>query len=441
MVPEKNRNTNSLSAYMTALLCGFIVGSRTVPDLVGVFYLMLALVILYFALENNVQKVLILIPFLIYTEMFIRAYVLWIPYLFMSYFYLLIFSVLIVNQGSYLKIHSRYFVLIIIFLVIEAINGVRTVDAENARTLLVSSCVIGIIGFWASTTVISPVFANKILNSVKLAGIYLCAMILFRYFKGSISFQGYSGSEGTNGLAPVQTSAYLGFSATIFFFSIMNGKHERKNLVINIVALVLSCVFMVLSFSRGGVYFLAVMVALYLLFNRSNFKKYVFLILLLPVGLLTYTYAVEKTNGLIKYRYEQEGASGREELLQAAYMLFMDKPLAGVGLGNFNSEITSNKLYGVNSGAHNEFARVAAEDGILGLVFYWGFFIALLINIFNRNRVQREYAFYFLVFYVLVIIHNGLKISLQPFLLLLAIATPSLTLIKKGRCRNFISAS
>lgn len=441
MAPEKNKHSNSLRSYVMALLCGFIVGSRAVPDLVGVFYIVLALIILYFALDNNVQKVLILIPFLIYTEMFIRAYVLWIPYLFMSYFYLLVFSVLIVNKGSYLKIHSRHFVLIVIFLVIEAINGVRTVDAENARTLFVSSCVIGIIGFWGSTAVISPVLANKILNSVKIAGFYLCAMILFRYFKGNISFQGYSGSEGTNGLAPVQTSAYLGFSATIFFFSIMNGKQERKNLLINMAALALSCVFMVLSFSRGGVYFLAVMVALYLLFNRDNFKKYVFLILLLPLGLLIYTYAIEKTNGLIKYRYEQEGASGREELLQAAYKLFMDKPLVGVGLGNFNYEITSNKLYGVNSGAHNEFARVAAEDGILGLIFYWGFFIALIINIFYRNRVQREYAFYFLVFYVLVIIHNGLKISLQPFLLLLAVATPTVSLVKKNGFKNFISAS
>lgn len=429
-MPKAGSSVNTLQSYLIALFIGLLVGNRDIPGLVGIFYVTLALVILYNALENRAERVLTLLPFLIYSEMFMRSYVSWIPYLFMPYFYLLVFSILIANQGSSLKVHSRYFVLIFIFLLIELINSFRTANSDNARSLLINSSVLVVLAFWSSANVISPVLANRILNSFKLAGFYLCGIILMRYLKGSIEFQSHSGSEGTNGLAPVQTSGYLGFAASLFFFSIMNGAKERKNLFINIFALALSSVFMLLSFSRGGIYFLIIMIVLYVIFNYNNLKKYVFLVMLLPLAFIVYDFVSAKTNGLIEARYEQEGTSGREDLLIAAYNLFKEKPLTGVGVGNFNEEILTNKLYNEESGVHNEFARVPAEDGILGLIFYWGFFASMLINIIGRKKIQREYAIYFFVFFCLIIVHNGLKISLQPYLLLLVIATPSFNKIK-----------
>lgn len=438
MVPKKLLEINSFQSYLLFLFIGMMVGNRVLPDLVGIFYLIAALSIIYFALDNKVVKVLTVFPFLIYSEMFVRAYVTWIPYLFMPYLFLIVFSILIANRGSFLKVHNRYFILMFIFLLVELINSFRTNFPDNTRALLINSTVIAMVALWGSSNVIAPDLANKILNSLKLAGIYLCGIILMRYLKGSIEFQAYSGSEGTNGLAPVQTSGYLGFTASIFFFSIMNGGKEKKNLVINILALVLSAVFMLLSFSRGGIYFLAIMMALYISFNYHNFKKYFLLLLLLPIGLTAYNFVVAETNGLIKERYNQEGTSGRADLIRAAYRLFLDHPLTGVGVGNFNEEIRTSKLYDESSGVHNEFARVAAEDGILGLIFYWGFFMALFINILYRRAVQREYAIYFFVFFCLIIVHNGLKISLQPFLLLLAIATPSFKKIKINEPGNLL---
>ena len=90
-------------------------------------------------------------------------------------------------------------------------------------------------------------------------------------------------------------------------------------------------------------------------------------------------------------------------------------------------------MYGEESGAHNEFIRVAAEDGILGIITYWMFFIVLFINILSRSKIQREYGIYFLVFFCLVIVHNGLKISLQPLLLTMAVATPTVMVVKKKK--------
>ena len=71
---------------------------------------------------------------------------------------------------------------------------------------------------------------------------------------------------------------------------------------------------------------------------------------------------------------------------------------------------------------HNEYVRAAAEHGIIGILLYWGFFIALLITILKRPKPAKDYGVYFFVLFFLITIHNGLKISIQPFLIILAIA-------------------
>ncbi len=107
--------------------------------------------------------------------------------------------------------------------------------------------------------------------------------------------------------------------------------------------------------------------------------------------------------------------------------------MAGIGTGNFNNAVKKFGLYGVESGAHNEFIRVAAEDGILGIVSYGLFYILLFYEILRRNKIQREYAIYFLLFFCLINVHNGLKISLQPLILMLSVATHTFIRVKKKK--------
>jgi O-antigen ligase len=104
-----------------------------------------------------------------------------------------------------------------------------------------------------------------------------------------------------------------------------------------------------------------------------------------------------------------------------------------VGTGNFNDEIVQTDLFDMESGAHNEFIRVMAEDGVLGIMTYGFFYVLLFIEIIRRKGFRREYALYFLIFFCLICVHNGLKISLQPLLLMLAVATPNLSPAKKKK--------
>ncbi|HXL58022.1 MAG TPA: O-antigen ligase family protein [Chitinophagaceae bacterium] len=422
--------TNTLLSYIIAFFIGIIVGFRAFPEFVGVLYLMLSVVCIFLAFQVNVKALFSIMPYLIYTEIFVRAYAHAIPYLFLQYFFIAIFIILIVKDSTNVKVHSRGFIFLLFFIIIEFFNGSRSNDPDIARGLMLNSFALAIIVVWSSFNFLSPAVVNKILNHVKYAGIYLCGIVLTRYLVGDVEFRASSGSEGTNGLAPVQLSGYLGFSCSVFFFAIMNDR-ERRNLLLNLIFFSLGLVIMLLSFSRGGIYFVGIIMCLYFLFNRTSIKSYFLFLLVVPFALLAYYYASEKTHGLIEDRYEQEGSSGRDQLVKAGWALFKQEPLVGVGPANFNTEIDKRNLYGVQSGAHNEFIRVAAEDGILGMVTYWSFFIITFFTIFKRSKLRREYGIYFLIFFCLIVVHNGLKISLQPFLMMLAIATPDIFKVKK----------
>jgi O-antigen ligase len=420
---------NSAAGYLIAFCIGIAVGFRTFPEFVGFVYMLVAIACVYLAFQLKTTSMFALMPYLIYTEMFVRVFVHTVPYLFLQYFFIGIFSILILKKESKVRLHSKAFVLLFFFIIIEFINGTRANAPDIARGLLINTLALAVIIMWSSFNTLSTTTVNVILKHVKYASIYLCGIIIARYLMGDVEFRASSGSEGTNGLAPVQLSGYLGFSCTVFFYSIMNG--ERKNILLNLAALCLMSIIMLLSFSRGGIYFLGVMMALYFVFNWTSVKKYFLVLLLIPVGFFAYSYASQKTKGLIENRYEQKGSSGRDQLAKAAWILFEQQPLVGVGPSNFNTEITNQDLYQVESGSHNEFMRVAAEDGILGMITYWSFFIVTLIGILRRSKVSREYGVYFLVFFCLVAVHNGLKISIQPLVMMLAVATPGLIKIKK----------
>ncbi len=424
--------SNSLIGYLIAMAVGIFVGYRISPGFIAVPYILLSLACIFFAFQNDAQKVLCLLPYLIYTEMFIRAYVVAVPYLFLQYLLVCLFTILFLRNSSKVKVHSRCFVLFLLFFIIEGINYTRSLIPDVARGLMVNTFMLGIMILWSSFNFLTPVIVNNILKHIKYASIYLCGIVLARYIIGGVSFSGVSGSEGTNGLAPVQISGYLGFSCSVLFFSIMNGM-EKKNMVLNLILFSITTIIMLLSFSRGGLYFLAIMIVLYFFFNRKELKSYFLFILLIPFAILIYYYVSEATNGLLINRYEQQGSSGRDELVKAGWDIFLDEPLVGVGLGNFGKEIVERKLYALESGAHDEFIRVAAEDGLLGVITYWGFFIWLFYEIWARQKIQREYGIYFLIFFCLICVHNGLKISLQPLLLILAIATPSVITVKKKK--------
>lgn len=411
--------------YSIAILCGLMLGYQLIPaSFAAIVYTSLAIVIFITALLNKIEFVLCALPYLIYTEMFVRDRVPQMPYLFMSYYYIALFLTLILLRINSLKFYSRAFILLGCFALLESVDSIRTGDAVYAWVLTANIISLALITIWASTYIISEIMLGRILYHLKIAGTVLCGIMLASHITGDIEYSLVSNSTAVNGLAPVQVSGYTGFTAALFFLSMFYYKC-RAEFIVNIILFILTVILLGLSFSRGGLYFLAAFMLLFFWFNRHKIKSYLFLLLLIPLAFIIAFYLTNATGGLIEERYNEEGSSGRDELIAAGIHLFTNHPFTGIGTANYNKEILKEGLYPVASGAHNEFVRVAAEHGIAGIILYWGFFCFLFFEIWGRGNLRKEYGTYFLVFFCMIAVHNALKISLQPYLILLAIATPS----------------
>lgn len=431
----------TVTEYTIAGVIGFFVGLRVIPgEVLGLIYMLVGAVCFYFAFNNDREKVFTIMPYLVFTEIFMRRgagssglyTVNGIPYLFMNYLMIAVFGIMVLKQKGPLKLHSKAIIFIFLFFIIELLDMVRATDIVYARSMVTYSAVLFFVSLWGCSNFLTARMQHIVIRHLKLATVYLCGNILVAHLTHDITYGPFSSSEASNRMSAVQLSGYLGVGSSLLFLAIMDEK-LRNQLVLHIILFCVATTLMVLTFSRGGLYFLSAVIILYVLFNRQQVGKFLILFLLLPVGYIIYYYVTETTQGLIEVRYSQEGTSNRDKLVEAGFKLFEQEPLAGVGTGNYGEEISERDLFSGESGAHNEFVRAAAEHGILGIITYWGFYLVVFADVIKRKKKERDMAIYFLALYCLIIVHNGLKISIQPFLLLLIIATPTLIRIPRKK--------
>lgn len=419
--------------YSLALFTGIIIGHSYVPDSVMmVLDIIFGFYLILIALKGDLVQLFTFLPYFLYSEVYIRAFRSSLPNLFADYCLLAVFSLLLLKQGTKLRLYSYSFVFAGLYALIEIVDIYRTTEPDFARINVLNSVNLFIISFWASSNILKLSVLNNFLNNLKIAGIYVAGIVMSAHIFGTIVYTDVSSYSSSNGLAPVQLSAYLGLGVILLFLSMVNPL-EKKDFFLNIAFMVIVGSVMLLTFSRGGLYFFAIIVMLYLMFNRKSLGSYFIILMLLPAAYIIYYFVVQTTNGLIIDRYQQSGTSGRNILIDIGFQIFKSEPLSGIGTGNFSREIVARHLYDVESGAHNEFVRAAAEHGIIGILTYWTFYVYIFFEVILRKGVFRQYSLYFFALFCLILVHNGLKIALQPALLVLIIATPAFVLAGKNK--------
>lgn len=417
---------NMLLVYFFAFAIGLLVGLRVIPGVViaSVYFLIIGIASVY-CIKGDVANFFKYLPYAIYLEVYMRDFVKWVPYLTLQYLYIIAFALFLLKGIRQHDSHFKGIYYLIFFTFLEVANNIYPSFPANTRAILVNSLALLMPVLWASYNDLKPVTINKLLNNIKIAGLFLTGIVFVAHVTGKIDYGLFSSSEASNGLAPVQLSGYLGTVCILFFLSIMNPE-EIKNRTNNIIVLAVTTTMMILTFSRGGLYFLVGIVGLFVYYNYKKLGQYIKLIVLVPIGFIIYYVVVTQTGGKIVERYQQEGTSNRDVLVNIGFKIFWKNPYFGVGTGNFNETIVQEGYYKEESGAHNEFVRAAAEHGIFGILSYWTFFLLLFLQIIHRRQPQKQYAMYFFALFCLIIVHNGLKIAIQPLLLMLAVGTPGL---------------
>ena len=421
-----NASKYSYLHYAIAIAAGMLCGGLYIPvQIVVLVYVLLGALLIFFAAVNDLTRVFSWMPYLCYLEIWVKDKApSALPYSFAQFVMIAIFLALIIKQLPQIHFHTRLFVLTLLFAIIELMNAVGSTYIEYARFLIYNSFYVALIVIWSSINVITPDLLRRFIYNLKVAGIFLCGIIVVAHVNGEITYELHSNLQSTNGLAPNQVACYLGITAVLFFLSIMSND-DILSLAINIVLMIFCTTLLALSFSRGGIYILGGVMGLYFLINIHKPKTLLFSLILVPVTYVIYQYTTVATGGAIEERFAMAGTSGRDVLAEAALTLFKKNIYTGMGTGNFFRGVVGEHLFRFSSGAHNEFTRVMAEHGLMGMIPYYSFYLVCFVNILKRRQgLAREIGIYFFTLFFLITIYNALKISIQPLLLIFAIATP-----------------
>ncbi len=249
-----------------------------------------------------------------------------------------------------------------------------------------------------------------------LAGLVVASLSVYQYLTGSFSsdFFGLSSvavHEVLGSVEEVRSSGPVGdpnFYAQILVFlvplALDRAVHERGRLRLvagaSAAVLVTALVF---TFSRGGFIALVVIVAAILVHKRPQPSQ--LLVALLLVGLLfaiaprSYLDRVLSVGDLVAQEEDEqidESFQGRTSEAIVGLQMFRDRPLLGVGAGNYAGLYQEYALdVGVDPRRserepHSLFIGIAAETGVVGLVAMGTVLVVTLRGIGRTARRWRE---------------------------------------------------
>lgn len=253
-----------------------------------------------------------------------------------------------------------------------------------------------------------------------------------------------SNFETSGGFGPNQVATILGLGMFIFFSRIILESRTKYMFIINLIVAMNISYRGIVTFSRGGMItgFLMIILLLFFLYSKSNFKgrvKLNYLIVLVSVAMIaTWTYTSFQTGGLIDKRYANQDAAGRkkesqltgrEEVAKGEIDVFLANPIFGVGVGK-GVEVRFAQT-GDGTLSHDEITRMLAEHGTLGIIgLLILFFTPLFLYIENKFNM---YLLCFVAFWFLTINHAAMRTAAPAFVYSLSLINVYLGAVPQKR--------
>ena len=164
--------------------------------------------------------------------------------------------------------------------------------------------------------------------------------------------------------------------------------------------------------------------------------------LFLPLLLLLLGIAYYGVNGFLQsttfVRFESlltasagDGSSNdhRKKLLEEGLNMWFNHPFAGTGFGSFSSLTTSEFGY-----SHNNYIEILVSVGILGIIFYYAFYLSLLKSYWRVLSLKFETSFVginiLIIFQLFIIDIAAVTYSMKEIFVLLAYLMASLKFIQ-----------
>ncbi|EJR47806.1 O-antigen ligase family protein [Bacillus paranthracis] len=222
------------------------------------------------------------------------------------------------------------------------------------------------------------------------------------------------------------------FYNTIFFMYYMTNLHNMTN----ILGLILCVTTSLLTFSRGGI--LALVLVIFVYVCTSSFaKKIKIMMSLLLFGVVIFSLSNSVMGGqlddILNKRisdFSHDNGSGRFTLWEAAFKYYLSNLYIGIGAFNFSNyyEFQFNeKLY-----VHNTFLEILSESGTIGFLLYSAFLFVLMFKLTQYTLFrEKPYLLLTMVAFLFQMMSLSLIIN-EAFFLFLAIVVKYIS-IYEGR--------
>ncbi len=178
------------------------------------------------------------------------------------------------------------------------------------------------------------------------------------------------GKATTAGIGSNQVSSVLGLGLFLVFVLLLIGPHRRGvRLGLGALGVWLGAQ-TVLSFSRGGLWTAAGSMLVAAWFLVRDRRRRGVLLAVAIVGFVVFRFVVvpvsdQISGGIAARRMVETELTGRDKIMKADWIVFLENPLLGVGPGQ---SYASHALTFKASNAHTEYTRLLAEHGSFGVI-------------------------------------------------------------------------
>lgn len=347
----------------------------------------------------------------------------------------------------YFRSLYHYEILLLLFYFTYCISGAFSLYPESSiRVILGVILVLGC--YFIMRFIVEQTSISTIETSVATVGIIFNAVSLLLYIIGLkvtgvssvgveiISFGLLVDRDYPRLIGLLEDPNIFIFYNTIFFsFYLTNLKGVKHS-----VGFILCVITSLLTFSRGGIVALLLVVILYIFLVdfSKKLKMAATFILCLLVLYIAGSFSQLDVNQIITSRiidFSTDGGSGRFELWGQALQYFMSHPLFGIGAFNFSDyyEFDHNiKLY-----VHNTYLEVLVESGIIGFVFYFHFLFFLIITLLKtRLHIKKPYIVLTLFAFLLQMVSLSLMIN-EAFFVFLALALKYISVFERKGAESY----
>lgn len=233
---------------------------------------------------------------------------------------------------------------------------------------------------------------------VAFSGLIIDMYALWQFVSGNnISLMGMSEEAKRIIGGTTHPIIFSGYLMNIIVFSLVLGLKDFKEISVQqksffLIAALMTIIVMILTITRGGWLAIEGVLLVWALFELRENKRLALKLLILALSIFAIILLIPSFSE--RATINEVSANWRLIMWDTAWRIFLEHPITGIGLYQFQDYFYSQFTEGVVpqqgwQNAHSDYFNFLAESGIIGLVSYIAFFSILL---WDKYKMYKKYA-------------------------------------------------